>query len=96
MVALRYFLAASLLQVTTFVVAHGHDSHGEMGMEMGQKSNATMSISVDPNDPWYLPSYSGLQAHSGFIMAHIAFMVAAWFFLLPIGMSFHLANASSA
>jgi hypothetical protein len=55
-------------------------------MDMGSMSNSSTAGSVDPNDPWLLPSYSGLEAHSGSLLAHVVFMVAAWVFLLPIGM----------
>lgn len=85
MVVLRHLLAASLLQLLPIAAAHGHDAHSNTAMEMGSMSNSTSSNSIDPNDPFYLPSYAGLEAHSGSILAHVAFMVAAWFFLLPIG-----------
>lgn len=88
MVAAKHLLAASLLQLISTIAAHGHDSHKEMGMAMGSKSNSTSSATIDPDDVWYQPSYSSLEAHSGSMLAHIAFMVAAWFFLLPIGTSF--------
>jgi hypothetical protein len=83
MVALKHLFAASLLPFVTIVAAHGHGSHNDMGKDDGQMSNS--SAPVDPYDVWYLPSYSGLEAHSGAMLAHMAFMVAAWFFLLPIG-----------
>lgn len=39
----------------------------------------------DVHDPYNDPTYAGLSAHSGMMMAHIAFMVLAWFFILPVG-----------
>lgn len=89
MLALLAPSAALLLQFIGFAAAHGHDSHSEMGSRNGTmldlSLNKTTTTSEDANDPWNLPSYSGLDANSGFLLAHIVFMVAAWLFLLPIG-----------
>jgi hypothetical protein len=85
MVFLQLLFAAALLQLNTPVAAHGYGSDADMPMAMGHGSNLTHHAPVDPNDVWYLPSYSGLEAHSGTMLAHIGFMTAAWFFLLPIG-----------
>ena len=85
MVIPKRIFATLLLQSATLAAAHRHDLHSETGMDMGSTSNLSTAGSVDANDPWLLPSYSGLEAHSGLLLAHIAFMVVAWIFLLPIG-----------
>lgn len=95
MVVEKHLLAASLLPLVAFATAHGHGPHGNAGMHMGAVSNSSCPAPVNPNDPWGLPSYSGLEAHSGSMLAHIGFMVAAWFFLLPIGGSSFEASATS-
>jgi hypothetical protein len=82
MVTLRLTLAATLLQLTSFVAAHGGDGHASMDMDMGNMNNGTVTV---PDSS--LPSYAGLSAHSGLMLAHIALMVAAWMFVLPVGRS---------
>ncbi|KAK5957619.1 hypothetical protein OHC33_000806 [Knufia fluminis] len=42
------------------------------------------------------PSYAGLEAHSGLMLAHIGFEVLAWFFVLPIGVMFSIARSKLA
>lgn len=85
MVAIKHLLAASLLELITLVAAHGHGSQDETGLNTGPMSNGTVSPPTDLDDVWQSPSYSGLEAHSASMLAHVVFMVAAWFFLLPIG-----------
>jgi hypothetical protein len=61
--------------------------HTDMASWTGSVLNQTVktAAAASTDDPWNLPSYSGLEAHSAHLVAHVAFMVAAWFFLLPIG-----------
>ena len=47
-------------------------------------TNATL----DPNrnyDFFDDPNYFRLEAYSGLMVAHIGFMILAWFFVLPVG-----------
>lgn len=77
----RWTLAALLLQLASTVSAHGHDNDMN-GMDMGSGEPTTQEAEHDPyNDP----SYAGLSAYSGMMMAHIGLMVLAWFFVLPVG-----------
>lgn len=87
MVALFYPSAALLLQIFGLAAAHGDGSHTDMASWTGSLLNQTANTAAATNtdDPWNLPSYSGLEAHSAYLVAHVAFMVAAWIFLLPIG-----------
>ncbi len=85
MVANKRLLAALLLELITFVAAHGHGSQDKTTPDMGAMANGTISPPTDPDDVWYLPSYSELEAQSNSMLAHVVFMVAAWFFLLPLG-----------
>ena len=85
MVATKHLLAALLLELITLVAAHGHGSQDETGLNTGPMSNGTVSPPTALDEVWHLPSYSGLGAQSGSMLAHVVFMVAAWFFLLPIG-----------
>ncbi len=85
MVAKKRLLAALLLELITFVAAHGHGSQDKTGLNMGPMANGTVSSPTDLDDVWNLPSYSGLEAQSRSMLAHVVFMVAAWLFLLPLG-----------
>lgn len=49
-------------------------------------SNSTQRTS-DPDTMQDPTSYFQLSAYSGLVTAHIAFMVVAWVFVLPIGKS---------
>lgn len=78
-----------LCALVALVSAHG-DEHADMSMDMamggmshGANSNAT---SGSEHNPFYdEPNYFGLESYSGLMLGHILFMVAAWFFVLPIG-----------
>ena len=87
MVSFRYVLAAALLQVASTVVAHGHDEHGSNDMSDMNMGAAHPPTKAGEVDKYSLPSYSGLDKHSDMMLAHIALMVLAWFFILPIGKS---------
>jgi len=91
MVPSRLTLAATLLQLASFVAAHGGDEHAgmDMDMNMGNMNNGTLAVPETDSYPdvYSLPNYAGLSAHSGLMLAHVALMVAAWMFVLPVGRS---------
>lgn len=82
----RQTIAAALLNLALVVLAHGDDEHG--GMDMGNVSNSEVphksSGSKEINN-YDAPSYYGLESHGTTMLAHIVLMVAAWFFILPLG-----------
>ena len=47
--------------------------------------NDAVSNSTEAPDIWLQPSYSELRQHGPLMWAHVGFMIAAWFFILPIG-----------
>lgn len=58
---------------------HGHNHGGESGgMKM---SDADKPLPEDQ----YPPTYFALSEHTAAIYAHIALMVVAWVFVLPVG-----------
>jgi hypothetical protein len=79
----RWTVAAVLLQCASQVLAHGHDEGEGMDMKMPEvvQHNGTK---VEPES---MASYAGLDKHQTQIYAHIALMVLAWFFVLPVGKS---------
>ena len=81
MSSLRWSAAAVLLQLASTVYAHGHDGSTDT-MDMVHDKPQPQE---EEHDPYNDPTYAGLSAHSGLMMAHIAFMVLAWFFVLPVG-----------
>ena len=87
MVPSRCTVAAVLLQLASFTLAHGDD--GDHDMDMGDVKTPESHGYVSAADPeWYtMASYAGLAMHGKMIFAHIVLMVLAWFFVLPIGMS---------
>ncbi|KAK5086799.1 hypothetical protein LTS08_007212 [Lithohypha guttulata] len=88
--------AIALLGTSTLLVL----GHGDDHMDMGETSSTpSPSPILDPNrnyDLWDKPSYVGLEAHTGLMAAHIGFMVAAWFFILPIGVMLSIARSKFA
>ena len=84
MLALRLFPAALLLYLISPVAAHDHSDHGTV--DMARMQNSTNST-IDPlyQGQYSLPSYAGLDSHTGSILAHVVLEVIAWFFVLPIG-----------
>jgi hypothetical protein len=85
MSSLRWTVAALLLQLASTVAAHGHDD-GTDGMDMDMDMGGTKPSSEEAEyDPYNDPSYAGLSAHSGMMLAHIGLMVLAWLFILPVG-----------
>ena len=92
MVPTRVSVAALLLVLASIITAHGDDEHTSMdmgagmNMSMGGKSNTTMPLDPERNYNQYdVPSYSGLDVHTGLLLAHVVFVVLAWVFVLPIG-----------
>jgi len=83
----RIVLAAGLLSLASVVIAHGDEEHN--GMDMGDmnkpEAHSEQSGSKEINN-YDAPSYYGHDSYQNLIMAHIVLMVAAWFFILPIGM----------
>lgn len=62
---------------------------GDMNMDMGTATSHAQPSASSPvveNSPM---SYFAYGKHSGTIMAHIALMVLAWCFVLPIGKNQH-------
>jgi hypothetical protein len=80
MISSRWAAAAVLLHLAAVAHAHGHDD----GMDMDIAASKPQQEHND-DDPYNLPSYAGLAEHQGLLLAHIALMVVAWFFVLPIG-----------
>ncbi|KAK2739708.1 hypothetical protein FQN55_009298 [Onygenales sp. PD_40] len=78
----------TLLFLAANALAHGDDHEGkEMDMtDMGNPNNAT----APADSPM---SYFAYQKHRGTIIAHIALMVIAWFFILPIGVMLSVARS---
>lgn len=77
------FAAAFLLASLANALPHGDDHAMDMNMDMGGDA-AKPEASAAPAADSPL-SYFGYGKHSGTIMAHIAFMVLAWCFVLPAG-----------
>lgn len=85
---LRLSLTALLLCIFPLVSSHGHDGPSGAGMDM---HNALVPIPIVTSyhpSPDEVLSYFRLDAEKSPILAHIVFMVLAWFFVLPIGTSF--------
>jgi hypothetical protein len=82
----RWSVAAVLLRLASRSLAHGHDDGQGMDMDMGVPSGAVKDSGVE-FEVEEMPSYAGLDQHQAQIFAHIALMVLAWFFILPIGKS---------
>lgn len=95
---MRYLgvVAAMLLQVqfASVAVAHAHgdneSSHETTGMVTGRDISTTPASSAPSHlhqpDSHGMPSYAGISEYSSMMIAHIIFMVIAWFIILPIGM----------
>ncbi|KAM0550652.1 hypothetical protein ACHAPJ_008911 [Fusarium lateritium] len=74
-----------LVALLPIVVAHGG---GHESMDMGHGGNATDSPKED-----YPDTYFAHTEHTGVIYTHIALMVLAWVFVLPVAVMFSLANS---
>jgi hypothetical protein len=86
----RYALAVMLLQVASLVAAHEVDGAHEAELESAASNNVTRS------GLYGMSSYAGMSEQSSLIIAHIVLMLAAWFFVLPIGMVPPIAESQSA
>lgn len=65
--------------------AHGHGEHEGTAEVEAFMANTTLQMSsIDPSIA-SLQSYFTYPEHATLLSAHIAFMVIAWFFILPIG-----------
>lgn len=78
-------IAALLLCGATLVAGHGGE-HMDMSATHNE-SEPSLPPEQHDHNLGSEPSYVGLEAHSGWMLAHIGFMVLAWFFVLPIGKS---------
>lgn len=75
-----------LLGFISSAVAHGHDEHEDMNMDMGRMSNSRPTIATATNGTMAEPaSYFQLTEHFGLMFAHILLMTIGWVFVLPVG-----------
>ena len=78
-----------LLELVPLALAHGHDGHDGMSMDMAMSSSHTTDNTTasppmtSPTEP-PLPSYFSHPEYSGLILAHIVLMTIGWLFILPI------------
>ncbi|KAI9877743.1 MAG: hypothetical protein M1823_007056, partial [Watsoniomyces obsoletus] len=76
--------------------SHGQDEYAggsTDGMKMGAV-NSTLPVDGEEWRNWYtMDSYSSTSEHSRMIVAHVIFMVLAWFFVLPIGIVFSISRS---
>lgn len=84
------YLAAPLLLAHADALPHDdhHPMEADMDMKEGMHSNHSGSASSNHtagDNQDYPMSYFAYQKHSGVLIAHVVFMVLAWFFTLPIG-----------
>lgn len=88
--ALLLFAFWSLLGAIPSAFAHGDDHHGSetasMEDAMSSPGAAAMASSTSLPGP---ESYFTHHEMSGYMLGHIALMVVAWFFILPIGERIH-------
>ena len=73
--------------LATFVALSTAQGDRAMNMVSGDTTPST-NATLDPNrnyDFFDDPNYFRLEAYSGWMVAHIGFMILAWFFVLPIG-----------
>lgn len=85
MVVSRYAVAAVLLELAAQTVAHGDDEQCHGNMCDMKKPDSHEGAGASNNQA--TPSYASLGMHGKMMLAHIALMVLAWFFILPIGKS---------
>jgi len=74
--------AALLLCALPLVAAH--DDEPMDNMNMGKSSTSTSAATSTPQATGMASNYFTYPEHTGLIYAHIAFMVIAWLFILPI------------
>ncbi|KAL2828964.1 hypothetical protein BDW59DRAFT_142599 [Aspergillus cavernicola] len=84
----RAVLAAFLLASFASALAHGDDH--EMNMDMDMTSHNHTQTHAKDNSPM---SYFAYGKHTGWIVTHIALMVAAWCFVLPTAVMLSIARS---
>ncbi|KAI9773462.1 MAG: hypothetical protein M1840_007679 [Geoglossum simile] len=91
--------AISVALLLSLATALAHDDHNSMEEEMGNvalspiaglRPSISLLSSPGQTSP---PSYFGYSAGSGFLYAHVFFMVLGWMFLLPIGVMLSIAQS---
>ena len=92
---LRVSASALLLTAVLASRAHAHSDAAATGMGMGMGMDMDGDGDMDTgmgeagheqSASQYPPTYFAHPGHVGVIYAHIALMVLAWVFVLPIGM----------
>ena len=85
---LSHLAALLLLGAVPLALAHGDESNesemGGMGPKMAHLTSGS-SVAALNSSTVEQQSYFSYQSHGGLMLAHIALMIAAWFFVLPIG-----------
>ncbi|RJE20861.1 integral membrane protein [Aspergillus sclerotialis] len=86
------FAAAWLLVSAANALPHGDDDSMDMDKDMNMDSHSGQDQASEAfqNSPM---SYFAYGKHSGTIVAHIALMVLAWCFVLPIAVMFSVARS---
>lgn len=87
MIPIRTYVAAVLLQFASVVLSHNDGGDG-VDMDMGDMKMPQAhkdQVGTQEINNFDAPSYYGLDSHANMMMAHIVLMVAAWFFILPLG-----------
>lgn len=74
----------SLLEALPLVSAHGHGDHAanEQGAPASTNTTASAMASAAATGP---ESYFAYKDMSAWMLGHIALMIIAWFFILPVG-----------
>lgn len=80
--------ALLLLGAVPLALAHGDESYesgmGGKGPKMAHLTSASSVVALN-SSAVEQQSYFAYPSHSGLMLAHIALMIVAWFFVLPIG-----------
>lgn len=80
-------IAVALPLIGTLPVSHAHNYGGQMANSagaVGSLPNIVPPFGVT-NSSILLQSYFSYSENSGLLLAHIALMVVAWLFILPLG-----------
>jgi hypothetical protein len=81
--------ASAALLLCAFPLVTAHDDHESMDHMDGEKMNpSTPTGTPTPQASAMASSYFSYSEHVGLILAHVAFMVIGWFFVLPVCMSY--------
>ncbi|KAJ5769843.1 uncharacterized protein N7511_001894 [Penicillium nucicola] len=92
-IAPRVAWAAICLAALATAIPHGDDESTDMGMDMGASTAVPQSsptAHVTSSGPM---SYFAYGKHSSSIIAHIALMVVAWCFVLPVAVMLSIARS---